>query len=155
MATDICLTPRILQEIIIAVLECEIGTYRYNDGTFTTSAVSIGNPPNDVTVEGLEVILPIFPDTKVQQTGVLTHQCQVWDIVLIERVGGSGKIFQAIPKLLDLFYCAQGYYHRQEDTVGSYEYYRLEFKIESLTERLNLSGLQRLINASEEVNSYI
>lgn len=153
MPTDICLTPRILQEIVKETLIDEIGTYVYCNGDFTTPAVSIGNPPNDVSVEGLEVILPMFPDIRLQQTGRHEHQEQYWDICLIERAGGEGKIFQAVPKLLSLFYCARGYYHRQEDTVGTYEKYRIEFKIETLTDRFGLiSGLQRLCDADEEVN---
>ncbi len=154
MATDICLTPRILQEIIKATLEEELGTYTYCNGGFQIEAVSIGNPPNDVSVEGLEVILPIFPDLQMTQTGVMTSTQEVWDIVLIERLGGEGKIFAAVPKLLALFYCARGYYNRQMDAVGEYEYYRLEVKIESITSRFGLvSGLQRQIDADTEVNS--
>lgn len=152
MTTEICLTPRLLQEMVKAVLEDELGTYTYCNGDFTTPAVSIGNPPNDISVEGLEVIVPMFHDFRSQQVGGLTHQEQWWDICLIERVGGQGKIFQAVPKLMDLFYCARGYYHRQMDAVGEYEKYRIEFKIESLTDRVNLSGLQRLCDADEEVN---
>lgn len=153
MATDICLTPRILQEIIKEVLVDELGTYTYCNGDFTVPAVSIGNPPNDVSVEGLEVILPIFPDIQIMQTGILTCQEEMWDIVLIERAGGAGKIFQAIPKLVEIFYCGRGYYNRQMDAVGEYEMYRLEVKIESVIDRFGItSGLQRLGDADEIVN---
>lgn len=149
MTQEICLTPRILQEILKAVLEDEIGTYTYCDSNFTTEAISIGNPPNDVSVDGLEVIIPIYPDVYSEQNGRFTGAEQYWDICLIERLGGSGKIFQAVPKLLDLFYCAKGYYSRQQDAVGEYEMYRVEFKIVNSTDRFGqMSGLQRLIDAA-------
>lgn len=116
-----------------------LGTYTYESG-FTESAIAVGNPPNDIEIEGLECLLPLFPDTKNEWTTVAVHSEETWDLVLVQRNGtesASPTLPAAVDRLRRFFAVSEGVYIPQDDVLGSYPQYRLSFTISDLHPIIN------------------
>lgn len=121
-----------------------LGVYRYESG-LVEPAIAIGNPPNDVDVEGLECQLPLFPDTRNEWTTVAVHSQEMWDIILVQRNGREDEDGNSLPptlpaavdRLRRFFVVSEGVYTPQDDILGSYPQYRLTFQISDLHPIIN------------------
>lgn len=96
--------PLDLKNYILAAIPDQIGTYTYNNG-YSTAAFAVGNPPNDITVTGIEIIIPNFPHiTSSSQHGdSWLHRCEKWDIYIINHSQDKAKWFTAIDRLMRYF----------------------------------------------------
>lgn len=116
-----------------------LGVYRYESG-LVEPALAVGNPPNDIEIEGLECQLPLFPDTRTEWTTVAVHSEETWDIILIQRNGTddpSPMLPAAVDRLRRFFVVSEGVYTPQDDILGSYPQYRLTFQISDLHPIIN------------------
>jgi hypothetical protein len=74
------MTPIKLRDSLLLLLP-QIGTYLYAGGA-TTAAIAIDQPGNDMTVTGIEVVIPSYPRIICTvRTTNLYHQDQEWDVV--------------------------------------------------------------------------
>lgn len=143
MPTDVCLTPRILQEALKQILTSEVGTYTFRDaggaGTgFVMPAISIGKPPDEAIVDGLEIILPLYPYTPDNiSAGAYNFKCQYWDIKLIARnYAAKASLVAAVENLSRRFYCCNIVPMAQRDAIGDYEMVVITFKHNSIVKGL-------------------
>lgn len=135
----VCLTSRILQEALKDILVTEIGTYAFNDvgsAGFIIPAISVGKPPAEAIVDGLEIVLPLFPHTPdVHRAGKKTIVTQYWDIKLVARsYAAKTNLVNAINKLMLRVYCADIQYLSQKDAIGDYEMVLMTIKTDSAHE---------------------
>ncbi len=49
-----------LRQILIDQVGTSVGTYPWENGS-VTPAIAVGNPPNNIKVGGIEIILPLLP----------------------------------------------------------------------------------------------
>ena len=105
-----------------------LGTYQYPSG-YEMSAIAVGNTPNSVTVQGLEVFIPLVGDTvRSTWTGAYKHLEQEWNIILIQRdTEGSPTLPFGVDRLQRYFWRSRGVYTPQDDILGSYPQYRFTF----------------------------
>jgi len=109
-----------------------LGIYKYTNG-FTRPAIAVGESPPGVTVSGLEVILPIMPDSSGQWLSNEIYRKDTWDIVLVQREGCSADTFQkACDRLTRFFYNSHTTYIPQNKTVGSYNQLVLTYRHQDL-----------------------
>lgn len=87
------LTIKNLKPIIENYLDGLIGKYVYPNG-HETKAISVGNPLSKIEVEGLEIILPLFP--KTEKACWLSNQIffeEYWQITVLQRKNCSNETF--------------------------------------------------------------
>lgn len=116
-----------------------IGNYLYESG-LVEPAIAIGNPPNNIDIQGLECLLPLFPDTSTYWTTTSVHSEETWDILLVQRPPPEGQFFTlpaAVDRLRRFFVSSEGVYTPQDDVFGSYPQYRLTFKRSDLRPIIN------------------
>ena len=104
-----------------------IGTYTYSNG-YSRSAIAVGNPPNELKVEGLEVILPLMPEG----TGVWLSDSILskdnWTIYLIQREGCTAQDFvTACTRMKRFFYNANFNFIPQSETIGTYNQFVISY----------------------------
>ena len=123
------MTPAILKQHIEKAIAPYIGTYTYKNG-YQTQAISVGNPENDLKVDGLEIIIPNFPKIiKSNQSGRFSHREELWDICIIKRSEqDKGKFYQAVDSLLGYFPRCYGNEILQSDIMKTYHQYCLTIK---------------------------
>ena len=129
-------TPGNLVQFFKEIIPGFIGTYTYPNGT-VVDAIAIDNVPNEVNVDGFEIIIPGYP--RIDAVNVRTsrtHICQYWDIDLINhdstKVGSlarKGEFFQMIQTIILAFpRTTYGTPISQSDPVKSLQRYRLTLK---------------------------
>lgn len=131
-------TPKNLVDFFKAEIPEYIGTYTYKDGS-TTEAIAIDNIPNEVTVEGFEIIIPGFPKMPQGTTrqGRRSHICQYWDIDFINHdsnrrgsLARKGEFYLMIDRVTRLFpRVGYGMPIPQGDPRTSLQRYRLTLKL--------------------------
>ena len=134
---DPLMTPGRLRNLFIRIAPDLIGTYTYKEG-FVTEAIAIDNVPNDVEVNGIEIIIPGNPRLAkgVNRSSRRTSICQLWDIEFINHdsdkkgsLANKDKFFEIIQRcLLSLPRISFGTPIRQSDPVKSLQRYRLTLK---------------------------
>lgn len=103
MANDQPLTPATLITHIKQACGAYIGTYTRCDNGAVADAISVGNPPNNIEVTGVEIIIPIYPHTPKSCEGSgYQHSEELWDIYLVDH-GNKDNFFLAIRGLMDYF----------------------------------------------------
>ena len=136
MSLTECLTPKIFKDALSQVLVNYLGTYTYGEApnTYTRPSIAIGNPPNDIYVCGLEVIIPLFPRAYGYHVKDQDYREEWWDIILIQReFDAKGMVLPlAVERLERFFQCYQGQYIPQNSPLGTYESYRISAKMYSL-----------------------
>ena len=120
-----------------------IGTYCYKNGT-TTPAIAIDNVPNEVQVEGFEIIVPGFPYIAkgVSRVGRRSHVCQIWNVEFINHdsnkigtLARKGEFFEMINHLILLLpRTTQVIPFQQNDPVKSLQRVRLSIKLSDTVE---------------------
>lgn len=119
------LTALRVKQYVEEFLADQLGTYTTSDG-YSYHAVSVGNPPDNVTAEGIEVIVPLFPDVEGKWNDTYVHRKDTWDLLVVQRSGYN--LPEAVSRLMaSRFIHPRGVYVPQNDTVGSYPMYRLTF----------------------------
>jgi len=106
-----------------------LGTYTYPNG-YTRSAISVGNPANNLQVEGLELVIPFFPNSKGGRwlTDTVEHT-DVWTIYLVKREGATAEDFiNAGNRLKTIFARCETQYIPQNETIGTYEQLVVKFR---------------------------
>lgn len=126
------LTSTKLSEKIKTALSDVIGTYTYpND--YTRSAIAVGNPPNEVKVSGLEVIIPMMPKGTADWLSDSLYIRDTYEIYLVKREGCTPSDFvEACSRMRRFFYNADFQYIPQNETIGSFEQYVIKYKHEDL-----------------------
>lgn len=107
-----------------------LGTYTYEDSGLVEPSISIGNPPDDIKVVGLEVILPLFPDTVNEWTTENVHTVETWHIDLYQRTpieGQSMTLPAAVHRLRCYFKSSSGSNIPQAQILGNYPGYHFSF----------------------------
>lgn len=116
-----------------------LGSYIYESG-LVDHALAIGNPPNGIEIDGLECLLPLFPDTKNEWTTAFVHSEETWDITLVQREipeGQSPTLCAAVDRLRRFFAISEGRYFPQDDVLGSYPQYSFTFRRSDLHPIIN------------------
>ncbi|MGK7892349.1 MAG: hypothetical protein AB4372_01530 [Xenococcus sp. (in: cyanobacteria)] len=104
------LTPASLREHIKRAIGDYIGTYTYLSNNAVVDAIAVGNPPNDIKVTGIEVILPNYPNVPSSyQGGTAIHSVEHWEVVLINHNDTKANFFLAIRGMFDYFPRKRGY----------------------------------------------
>lgn len=138
-----------LKSILEILLDANLGTYSYPNG-FTRRAIAIGNPPSDIRVQGLEVILPMFPDTKNMGYSNTIVRCAEWEITLVMRDGCTPQDFiEATEQLSRTFVKSYGSFVPESSIVSSYAQYIFRFDHVDLhqPELVTRARLARQINS--------
>ena len=114
-----------------------IGTYTYKDGT-TTLAIAVDNVPNDVEVEGFEVIIP-FPSLQrgYYRQGRRSHMCHLYEVYLVNHdslkrgsLARKGDFYQFIDKAIRLFPRVESAMSiPQSDPRDDFQQYKICFKL--------------------------
>lgn len=96
--------PSELRNCILGIIPDQIGTYTYNNG-HSSVAFTVGNPPNDITVSGIEIIIPNFPhvESATAHGDSYIHRCEKWDVYIINHDNDKAKWFTAIDRLMRSF----------------------------------------------------
>lgn len=96
------MTPANLITALREILDpTEIGSYTYPDGR-TREAIAVSKPPNGITVDGLEYIIPNFPTfPKSCRSPYFTHRQEKWTIAIVNHNGDDDKgiLFTVVDKL--------------------------------------------------------
>ena len=132
-------TPGDLVQFFQEVIPEYIGTYiSCTDGS-TRPAISIDNVPNDVKVQGFEIIIPGYPRIGggIHRSTRYTHMVQYWDIDFVNwdsdkpgSLARKGEFFQMIQKvLLHLPRIASGNPITQKDPTRTLQRYSLTIKL--------------------------
>lgn len=90
-----------LVEILRDTLKDIVGTYTYKNG-YKIAAIAVGKTPEDVSCDGLEVIVPMIPDlvdSEITSTNII--ELQKWKILLLDRAQGA-NLRAALIKLKQL-----------------------------------------------------
>lgn len=109
-----------------------LGTYTYPNG-YTRKAISVGNPPRQVEVSGLEAILPMLPKTEtVKWLTDSLYFCEYWSIYLIQREDCDNEtFFDACTRLKHFYQCSNAKWIQAENDI-SYPQFVLTFKWEDI-----------------------
>lgn len=100
------LTSLILKGHLELLLDNCIGTYKYSNG-YTSKAICIGNPPNQATVTGVELVIPLFPDVPESQwLAGDVYRRELWDLVLVLHDGN--KLTECVDRLTRFFITGRG-----------------------------------------------
>jgi hypothetical protein len=115
------LNVQLLSSKIQEVLEDLLGVAKYPNN-FNRPAIFVGNPPNNINVEGLVVILPLFPNVdKSQHLSNSIYRKDNWKIILEQRKGCTATTFaEACHRMTTYFHNANLVYLEQNSIVGSY-----------------------------------
>ena len=127
-------TPGNISKFLQEVIGDFIGTYTYSDG-LVVPAIAIDNVPNDVVVDGFEIIIPGFPRMP-KQTNIGSrrfHICQQWDINFINHdsnkrgsLARKGEFYQMVQTVIFNYpRTLNGIPFQQADPVKSLQRYRL------------------------------
>ncbi len=76
-----------------------LGKYTYSNG-FVDPAITVANTPDEIEVEGLEVIIPLLPkeNRKISSTSSYTEEV-IWTIYLIDH--NKGRSLPGATRILD------------------------------------------------------
>lgn len=123
-----CLTAKEWKEKLLEVVGEYIGTYTYNSGgaEFYDPAITIGNPPNNLTVCGIELIIPSTPRiADLYHAGKVSFEKQCWEIRFIQRKEDSkGYVLPlVIDRLSVYFHESTGMFMAQDNILGDYDQY--------------------------------
>lgn len=117
------MNPATIKKHVLEAIPNQIGTYTYVNG-YQGVAIAIGNPPNDITVSGVEVIIPNFPTiSKSHQYGYTHHRCERWKLVVINHGQSKDNWFTAIDRILRYFPNCSGVDIPQSDPLKSLPMY--------------------------------
>lgn len=127
-----------------------LGTYTYPEG-YTTDAISVGTVPNEVEVDGFEVILPVYPRLSggVYKTRRTTHIEQLWTLDFInhdsDKTGSlarKGEFFMMIQKIVLLLpRTVSGLPVSQSDPTRSLQRYQLTIKHSDLYQNIRANTI--------------
>jgi len=121
-----------LRPLIEKYLDSLIGTYTYPNGT-EIKAISVGNPSTELEVDGLEVILPMFP--KTEKACWLSNEIyflEYWEIYLIKRKNCTNEtFFEACQKLKRSFPYSNSNYMAAESDLA-FPQFVISFRWEDL-----------------------
>lgn len=123
-----CLTAVEWKTSLLQIVGEYVGTYTYNSGgtEFYDPAISIGNPPNDLVVCGVEIVIPSYPRIADQyHAGKVSFQKQCWEIKFIQREPDSkGYVLPLIQDRLAIyFHESAGIFMQQDNILGDYDCY--------------------------------
>lgn len=119
-----------LRSLLLQLLTTQLGTYTLANGT-TQPAINVGNPPDTYKVTGLEVILPLVPDSKSQFLGEYIHRDEKWSISLIQHPG-SNTIIAAADRLTRFLPACTVTHVPAYSEVGSFAQCRVSFRYQDL-----------------------
>jgi len=107
-------------------LSSYLGTYTYKNG-YTSLASCIGAPEEGIKVTGVELIIPLFPDTKDEWTGCgEVSREEKWTLILVQHSGN--KLRDAADVLSRTFSSGIVVYTPASSTTKSYPMIRVTFK---------------------------
>jgi hypothetical protein len=131
-----------LRQVLIDQLGTRIGTYTWETGT-VTPAIAVGNPPNNITVNGLEFILPLLPRViSSVRAGFTMRTEEEYSILIYQHSLGADSyeaLFLAVEELLAVFFNATGYDIPQSTIPNSRFGYCLKVKIFNCREIKDIS----------------
>ena len=105
-----------IEKLLVDVL----GTYTYSNG-YTMPAISVGNPQNGIKVNGLEVILPLYPYSCTQRMSQTIYRKELWKFSIIQRNGSNAAdLKKAADILTSRFRELKVEYVQQNDAVEDY-----------------------------------
>lgn len=123
-----CLTAVEWKNALLQVVGEYVGTYTFNSGgtEFYDPAITIGNPPNDQVVCGIEIVIPSYPRIADQYhtcAHVFSKQC--WEIKFIQREPDSkGYVLPLVQDRLSRYFddCS-GIFMQQDNILADYDCY--------------------------------
>lgn len=131
-------TPIGIKQFFTTLLADYLGKYKYPNG-YVTPAIYIGNPPNNIVAEGLEVILPLMPDQDTYLIAANFYKETNYEIYLIQR-SGVNQIPNAVEAITSYCWKTKGYFVPQLEPNSSFVSYRLQISINQLIESLAYVG---------------
>ncbi|MGV2830601.1 hypothetical protein [Myxosarcina sp. GI1(2024)] len=131
------MTPKELKDLIIEAIPDQLGTYTYPNG-HTDRAIAIGNPPNNLKVSGVEVIIPNFPTTENNYLygDTYFHRCEKWKVAIVNHGNDKGNWFTAIDRLHRFFHRSYGNDVPQSDPLKTLPMYVLTIRADGISERI-------------------
>ena len=153
------MTPTKIKAFIETYCKDYIGTYELEGkSTVTFPAVTIGEPPNGLTVKGNEVIIGKFPRiSKNQRTGNYTYRCEYHTVEVFlhdyEDDEGWENFYTLVDELLATFPRASGRDIPQSKHFESLPGYQVIIKVESFREVNDTKQSQLAFGGGKHVNS--
>jgi hypothetical protein len=129
------LTPASLKTRLLALLDGAIGEYDFGSG-YTEPAVAIGDRPEGVTVSGVELIIPYFPDVpESQRVCGSVYRREFWTLSLL--LHGGSALQECADRLSRYFVSGTGVYIPTDSRYGNLPRYRFTFTHRDLYEGLH------------------
>lgn len=97
------MTPFNLRELILEANEIHIGEYTYEGGVILP-AISVGNPPNNIQVDGIEVVISKVPSMPMAYRGSQTiTQKLIYNVSVFLHNDDYGALFEFNANMLNYF----------------------------------------------------
>lgn len=93
-----------LKDLIYPVIQSHLGTYKISNRT--VPAIWVGKPPANITKNGVEILIPLNPESVRQRGNVLMQE---WVITMVENPGSAGN-FEVCFNLIKRIYPCQAKY---------------------------------------------